>query len=223
MSTVYKSLGDVKPLSKGGDATKKPSNERKEKGEELEKSVVAKTETPTRTKTPPPPVVKVTEEGKLTKQTAADMEEYFRLRRKQALESAAEEEKRDKAKKSGRLVYSTGRLYKEYQTKIGEARKGIGLQKSVSEIKKAIYLRSGVRVMPPIEAENIDNSTDNVSTFRHLLYSSEEVTERPGPDGPGPPVMKYKLALHCLSRGTRETKMLEFWDVPKTGHTIKVC
>lgn len=164
----------------------------------------------------------MTEEGKLTKQTTVDVEEYFWLRRKQALESAAEEEKRDKAKKSGRLNYSTGKLYKEYQTKIGEARKGIGLQTSVSEIKRSIYLRSGVRVIPPIEAENIDDSTDNVSTFRHLLYSSEEVTERPGPDGPGPSVMKYKLALHCLSRGTRETKTLEFWDVPKTCYTIKV-
>lgn len=156
--------------------------------------------------------------------TAAEMEEYFRVRRKQALESAAEEEKRDKTKKSGgRRIQNNAKLYREYLTKNGEARKGIGVQISVSEITRSVYKNGGVSPLgPPTESENIDNSTENVSTFRHLLYSSEEVTERPGPDGPGPPVVKYKLALNCLSRGARDTKVLEMWKMPKTGFAIKV-
>lgn len=164
------------------------------------------------------------ESGKLTKKSAANMEEYFRVRREQAMESAAEEEKRDRNKRSGKLTPKVGVKYRELLTKFGEGRKGVGLQKSVYQLTKDVYKDGGWSPLgPPTETENIDDSTENVSTFRHLLYSSEVVTERPGPDGPGPPAVKYKMALHCISRGTRETKMLELWEVPKTGFEIKVC
>lgn len=69
---------------------------------------------------------------------------------------------------------------------------------------------------------NLDDSTDGVSTFRHLLYASEKVTCRPGPDGKGPPVITYRVRLQCLSRAVSEVVTLKMWEVPKTGANIKV-
>lgn len=215
---------------KDGDEGKKVSTEDKDlgKGEDPEniRYVVAKTAKTTKKGFIKPTMDSgIIDHRNMSKETAAatEMEDYFRVRRKQALESAAEEERKDKAKKSGgRRIQNSGKLYREYLTKIGEARKGVGVQKSVSEITRSVYKNGGVSPLgPPTESENIDDS-DNVSTFRHLLYSSEEVTERPGPDGPGPPAVKYKLALNCLSRGTKDTRVLEMWEVPKTGFAIKV-
>lgn len=70
--------------------------------------------------------------------------------------------------------------------------------------------------------EDADNSADEVSTFRRLLYTSESVFDRPGPDGKGPPLLSYQVALHCLSRGSKDFKTLELWKTPITGLQLKV-
>ena len=81
--------------------------------------------------------------------------------------------------------------------------------------------------LPEISDENPNErerctDDDKNTTFRSLLYSSERVTARPGPDGKGPPVIVYQLALKSLSCGTNKVESLELWEVPKTGLNIKV-
>jgi hypothetical protein len=212
--------GDGKSVSTSGGVETRSKGKVEEEDPEKVRYVVARTEKTIRRKTATGiTTTTTTTTTNPSGKNAADMEEYFRVRRQQALELATEEEKRDKVKKSGRLAMSSGRLYRECVGKIAESRKGVSTERSVTVIRTA-YNQTWLG--PMAESEVIDDSTDNVSTFRHLLYSSEEVTERPGPDGPGVPAVRYKIALHCLSRGTKENKMLELWEVPKTGSVIKV-
>lgn len=232
--------GGKKTVKSGGENGSKQPSEKTKRGDDGTKKpedvkyVVAKDAKPKKAMdvaipkkvtqvTKPKKIVVDSASGKLSKQSAAEMEEYFRERRQQAMESAAEEEKRDRRKKSGKASSTNGPKYRLLLAKFGEARKGVGLQQSASQISRDVYKDGGFSPLgPPTETETIDDSTENVSTFRHLLYSSEEVTERPGPDGAGPPAVRYKIVLHCLSRGTKENKTLELWEVPKTGFVIKV-
>lgn len=157
----------------------------------------------------------------MSKENVVEMEQYFQLRRQQAMESAAEEDRRLKEfRKRGKRAQTAATKYREFLLKVAEARKGVGTQKSVSAVAESVY--GGSEHHPPSEAEGIYDTTESVSTFRHLLYSSEDVKERPGPDGPGPSLVRYKLAMHSSLDGSKATKTLELWQVPKTGAAIKV-
>ncbi len=84
--------------------------------------------------------------------------------------------------------------------------------------------RTGKTDISSFEEEEEDEhpEEETATNFRYLLYITEGIKERPGPDGPGPPVISYQVSLQCLSRGSKESKKVHFWEVPKTVFPIKV-
>ena len=83
---------------------------------------------------------------------------------------------------------------------------------------------NSVRQPPPRDkmSTSYKSSSDEICSFRQVLYRSESKFERPGPDGEGAPVISYKIALRCLARASSDVQMLEFWRMPETGANIKV-
>ena len=196
----------VKKASKESVGKKGSSEPRSKYAREVEKPETVKKET--------------IDHRKMSKESVIAMERYFQERRKKVMQASVEENKRQQALDPHTLK-SDGLKYREILARVGEARKAVGIKKSLTRIVRDVYQNETARC-PPAAPEIIEDASTTLTSFRHLLYSLEEVTERPGPDGPGAPVVRYKLALNCLARGVKETQMLEMWEVPKTGKTIKV-